>query len=189
MPDKSPIKIGVIARFVKKKGVDIFLKSLAALKAYGIEFEAIIAGEGDERENLQKLRDELKLENQVRFIGWVKDKSLFYNSIDIFCLPSTHEPFGIVLLEAMVHKKPIVSSGTEGPIEIIEDGVDGILFENGHAGKLAEKMSELIKNPKLQKTLSENAYKKVCEIYSIESVANIISSNIEDIISKTKSNP
>jgi glycosyltransferase involved in cell wall biosynthesis len=184
-PYQNPPVIGVMARFVKKKGVDIFLKALSALKADNIPFKAIIAGDGEERDNLQKLRDDLKLNNEVQFIGWAKDKEKFYDSIDIFCLPSTHEPFGIVILEAMLHKKPIVSSETEGPLEIIENKQDGILFENGHSGKLAMALKEMITNEKQGKSLAENAYPKVIAKYSMENVSKIISKNLEEIIAKT----
>ena len=59
------------------------------------------------------------------FPGWVDDKPAFFAGIDVFCLPSHHEPFGIVLIEAMAQAMPIVATDSEGPSEILRDGIDG----------------------------------------------------------------
>lgn len=175
--------IGVMARFVKKKGVDIFLKSIAALKANSIKFNAIIAGDGEERENLQKLRDKLGLNNEAKFTGWAKDKQKdFYDKIDIFCLPSHHEPFGIVLLEAMLNKKPIVSTDSEGPLEILENEKDSLVVTKDHTGELAIALEKMIKTKDLSETLVSNAYTKLQEKYHISNVALKIQKSLEEIV-------
>lgn len=175
--------IGVMARFVKKKGVDVFLKALAGLKSKHVPFFAIIAGDGEERDNLQKMRDELKLNSQVRFIGWAKDKKKdFYDKIDIFCLPSHHEPFGIVLLEAMLAGKPIVTTASEGPLEIIDNKKDGNMVPTDHAGELALALEELIKDPLRGKLYAENAFEKLKERYHISKVARLINSNLNTML-------
>lgn len=175
--------IGVMARFVKKKGVDVFLKAVSALKANGIKFKAIIAGDGEERENLQKLRDELNLNNEVKFIGWAKDKQKdFYDKINIFCLPSHHEPFGIVLLEAMLNKKPIVSTDSEGPLEILENEKDSLVVPKNHAGELTIALEKMIKTRGLSEILVNNAYEKLLEKYHISKVSDKIQKALEEVI-------
>lgn len=177
----SPV-IGVMARFVKKKGVDVFLNACSALKSQGVEFQAVIGGTGDEANNLQALRDELKLNDQVKFTGWVKDKDAFYNSIDIFCLPSHHEPFGIVILEAMLKNKPIVSTDSEGPVEILEDGKDGILVEKGHAGQMAMALQEMIENQEKAKSMANSANEKLKSNYAIENVSRKLDAAIKQVV-------
>ncbi|MDX1950370.1 MAG: glycosyltransferase family 4 protein [Rickettsiales bacterium] len=163
--------IGVMARFVKKKGVDIFLRACGALKDKGYKFNAIIGGIGEEQFALQAIRDELKLNDYVKFIGWVKDKEEFYNSIDIFCLPSLHEPFGIVILEAFSYKKPIVTTNSEGPEEICENEIDCIMVEKNHSGKLAEALAKLLDDKELANKIAENGYNKLIANYSLEKVS------------------
>lgn len=177
----EPPTIGVIARFVKKKGVDVFLMACSALKSQGLDFNVIIAGGGEEASNLQASRDEYSLTDRVRFIGWVKDKNEFYNNIDIFCLPSHHEPFGIVLLEAMVKSKPIVSTESEGPLEILEDRKDGLLVEVGHAGKMAIALKEVLEDKKLARKIANAGHKKVLEKYAIEEVSKLLSKTLNGI--------
>ncbi len=180
------ITIGVISRFVKKKGVDSFLKACSALVSQNINFNAIIAGCGEQTEDLQKLRDELNLNNHVKFVGWVSDKNSFYNSIDIFCLPSLHEPFGIVLLEAMKYKKPIVSSNSEGPSEILEHEEDSLVFEANHSGEMAIQLIKMIESEKLRERLSKKAHQKLLYEYDIKKVAKTLSSAIEEVVKIAK---
>lgn len=174
--------IGVMARFVKKKGIDIFIKACGALKDKGYKFNAVIGGTGEEQFELQKLRDELKLNDLVKFTGWVKDKNEFYNSVDIFCLPSHHEPFGIVILEAMSHKKPIVTTDSEGPSEICESGKDCLMVEKGHAGKLAIALADLLDNPEKAKKLAEEGYNKLINNYTLEKISEQLNIAVEKVI-------
>jgi glycosyltransferase involved in cell wall biosynthesis len=179
---QSPPVIGVMARFVKKKGIDDFLKACFALKNKNINFKAIIAGDGEEKENIQKLRDELNLEQEVTFIGWAKNRFTdFYEKIDIFCLPSKHEPFGIVLLEAMLQGKPIVSTDSEGPLEIIENGVDGYLAKKENAGDIAIQLEKMINNQAVAKEFVIKGFEKLKNNYHIKSVAKMISENLQQV--------
>ena len=63
----------------------------------------------------------------MRFLGWVEDKRAFFETLDLFCVPSREEPFGIVVLEGMAHGRAVVATAAAGPREIIRDGIDGLL--------------------------------------------------------------
>src|SRR6202034_4671627 len=102
-----------------------------------IPFKAVLAGEGEEEGALRDLAREKGLGEELRFAGWVTDKQAFFDSIDLFCLPSHHEPFGIVLLEAMAQGLPVVATASEGPSEILEAGEPGVLVPTNDAGALA----------------------------------------------------
>ena len=159
MPSRAPYRkppvIGTMGRFVHKKGFDNFLRALGKLKAQHIHFTALIGGTGEEESALKSLVQYLGLEDNVRFIGWVNDKKAFFDQIDIFCLPSRSEPFGIVLLEAFAHGVPVVSSKNEGASVIARNGHDAILCdENG----LAEGLQSLIQNESLARTIATNAF-------------------------------
>lgn len=155
--------IGAMGRFVAKKGFDVFLKALAELELRGVAFEAVIGGSGEEEETLEKLCAQFGLEERVRFIGWVEEKQKFFHDIDIFCLPSLHEPFGIVLLEAMAHGLPIVSSLSEGPREIGTDGIDMRLVPVGDVKAMADALAEVIASPEKAARLSEAARGRAME--------------------------
>ncbi|WPY00493.1 Glycosyltransferase family 4 protein [Candidatus Trichorickettsia mobilis] len=180
----SPVVIGTMTRFVKKKGVDILLKSLAKLRDQHYNFKAIIGGGGEEESNLLKLVQELKLEQYVSFVGWINNKEKFFNEVDIFCVPSLHEPFGIIILEAMVNSMPIVSTNTEGPSEIIRNRHDGLLCTAGSVDDLTLKLAYLLINSMDAKKYAENAYVRVNDKYTTSVVAPQLA-NFVKTISKT----
>jgi glycosyltransferase involved in cell wall biosynthesis len=178
---RKPIIIGAMGRFVLKKGFDIFLKTIAILKNRKVEFKAIIAGNGEEKSALLNICRELKIDDIVSFIGWVENKQTFFDAIDIFCLPSIHEPFGIILLEAMMYKKPIVSFATEGPSEIINHEENGLLCEIGSDQALAHNLNILISDDKYAQKLATNAYLRVKQNYAIDTVGNKLHQALEKI--------
>lgn len=169
---KKPIVIGVLARFVAKKGVDVFINAVKILQDKNYEIQATIGGNGEEQDNLTALVDKLNLQDKILFTGWISDKDKFFEQIDIFCLPSLHEPFGIILLEAMENSLPIVSTNTEGPSEILKHMQDGLICKAGLSKDLAEKIAYLIDNPQKAKELSQKAYLKLTQTYNIKVISD-----------------
>jgi glycosyltransferase involved in cell wall biosynthesis len=162
--------IGAIARLIPKKGLDTFVQALAILQKEGIEFQAIIAGDGPERANIEKRVAELPNPHHVFLLGWIKKKEEFFDKIDIFCLPSRHEPFGIVLLEAMKFGKPIVSTKSEGPLEIISHKKDGLLVEIDDPEDMAQQLKQLLTSQQQREELAHQAFTKLKENYTLEVV-------------------
>jgi len=173
--------IGTMARFVYKKGIDTFLESLSLLKKEGVQFKAVIGGSGEEEEAYKNLSNKLGLDHYVEFTGWVKDKKQFFDSLDIFCLPSHNEPFGIILLEAMAYKMPVVSTLTDGPSEILHNERDGLLVAVSSAEEMAEAIKRLLDDELLAKKLGSQAFLTVKEKYDTRVVGNILSSYLHEI--------
>ncbi len=187
---KKVIKIGIIGRFVKSKGFDYVIKALKNLASevdFKNEFVLKIAGGGEEEANLKQLAKDLKLENKIEFCGWVTNKADFFNQIDIFCLPSLNEPFGLVIIEAMKYQTPIIATNCDGPKEIIKDGVDGVIVNLEPLELLSERISVAIKkltsDDELANCLVKNAFEKLKNNYSFESLAKRIQ-DILDLIPK-----
>jgi glycosyltransferase involved in cell wall biosynthesis len=162
----TPLVIGTMGRFVAKKGFDVFIEALALLKSQGAQFRAVLGGDGEEAAALKALAASKGLENVLIFSGWVGDKQAFFDSIDIFCLPSHHEPFGIVLLEALAGL-PVVSTMSEGPSEIIQEGVSGLLTPKGDAAELANALGLLLADSQKAQTLARQAYNTVKTQYDL----------------------
>ena len=182
--------IGAMARFVPKKAIDVFIKSLALLKTKGIEFDAIIGGGGEEEENLKALVEKHNLQENVKFVGCVQDKKEFFDKIDIFCVPSLAEPFGVIVLEAMLFDKPIIAAEAEGPKEIITNMKDGILVPVGSPTAMAEAIEELINNKMLANSLADKAFLTVRKHYDIDIVGKKLAAYLHKIkASYEPSNP
>ena len=167
---RQPPIIGAMGRFVAKKGFVTFIDALGRLRAEGTPFRAMLAGDGPERVALGRRAAECGLQGMLTFPGWVDDKPEFFASLDVFCLPSHHEPFGIVLLEAMAHAVPIVATDSEGPAEILRDGTDAVMVPRGDAGRLAEALGALLADPDRADRLAANAYRRARETFDPPSV-------------------
>lgn len=181
---RSPPIIGTMGRMVYKKGFDIFLESLATLKKEGVQFKALIGGTGPEERNLKSLVSDLGLENFVEFTGWIKDKKDFFQKIDIFCLPSRSEPFGIVLLEAMANNVPVISTNSTGPTEIIKHMKDGFIVQETRQQKLAAGLEYMITQEEAAKQYAVNALKKVTTKYDTKIVSNKLKKILEELAKK-----
>ena len=114
---------------------------------------------------MQHLCEDLGISNHVEFCGWVDSISQFLENADIFVLPSLDEPFGIVVLEAMAKGRPIISTRTQGPSEIL-DNETSYLVETGSVDELMNALNIAVtdKDGRLKK--AENALRAFNNTYS-----------------------
>jgi glycosyltransferase involved in cell wall biosynthesis len=176
---KEQITICSLGRFDRTKGFDLLIKSLAYLKENSSKkFILKLAGSGYFEPELRSLVKNFNLENEVEFLGWIKDKKDFFSAADIFCIPSQNEPFGIVVLEAMKYCKPIISTDADGPKEILSHEKDGLIVNLKPAEtfekRLAETFIRLASDANLANDLVRNASKKLQEKYSYSALENIL---------------
>lgn len=179
---RSPPVIGTMGRWVAKKGFDVFLQALAILKTRGVAFSAVLGGAGEEERALQSLINTLGLSSHVSCPGWVEDRAGFFAAIDLFCLPSHHEPFGIVLLEAMAHGAAVVTTDSEGPRHIVTPGGDALMAPRGNAEALADALGALLQHPDRAYALAEAARRTIATHYTIEKVGEKIETALLQII-------
>ncbi len=156
-------------RMVKKKGFDVLLKAFRQALDQGVVAKLVIGGDGPENNKLLQLSNELKLENNVVFKGWVEDVSALLNDADLFVLPSLDEPFGIAILEAMAKGVPIISTKTKGPIEIL-DNQTALMINVNDVGDLTEKICLAAENKKANQERAERALEKFRNKYARNSV-------------------
>jgi glycosyltransferase involved in cell wall biosynthesis len=180
---RTPPVIGSMGRFVGKKRFDLFIEALAILKARNIAFTALLGGDGERVDALRALIHNHGLENQVSLTGWVRDKTAFFHATDLFVLPSDHEPFGIVLIEAMAYRVPLVTTDAEGPSEIVHDGVDALLTPRGDAVAMADALEKLIGNAPYATQLATHAHALVTREYSLAAMAGRLKAALAAYIS------
>lgn len=170
------INLGVIGRGIKVKGFDFAIKALKILKdkVPQKKFRLFIAGDGEEMDNLKVLARSLNLENEVIFLGWVHNKSDFYEKIDIFILPSRIETFGLVILEAMKNFKPIIATKCDGPLEILRDNIDGLLVDlqnpDSIPDNIAKNVEKIISDDKASSDMIHSAFARLDLRYSFKTL-------------------
>lgn len=167
---KNEIIILGIGQFIHRKGFDLLLN---ASNDFDKNIKIIIIG-GESSEMYLKYIENSNFKN-INFISF-QSKELLKNYFiisDIFVIPSREEIWGLVVNEAMSFGLPIVSSNSViASNELIEDGVNGLLFENENIVDLKSKIQELIKNPELRESIMKNNLEKIKK-YTIEEMVNV----------------
>ena len=159
-----------VGRHYKVKGFDRLIKAYSLLDT---SWQLILAGGGGpESESLKQLVKSLNIEDKVTFLGKVTDIDRVYAEAGIFCLTSRSEGFPNALCEAMAAGLPCISFDiVAGPTDIIIDGNNGILAQDGNIEELAEKMQYLIANESIRLKFGKES-SKLQEVLSLESSGN-----------------
>jgi len=128
-----------------------------------IPAKLMMVGEGPEKAIAQRYCEENHLESRVAFLGKSDeiDKILCYS--DLFLLPSEQESFGLVALEAMVHKVPVISTNVGGLPEVNKQNISGFLFPVGAVDAMAEQAISLLSNPQEHLKMKEQAFMQAKE--------------------------
>ena len=187
LPVGTPI-IGIVGRLQRWKGIHILIDSMPHILKNHPESHFIVVGGKHETEPEYEnfLRDKidlLNLEKNITFAGSQKNIPEWMHAMDIFIHASDHEPFGIVIVEAMAMGKPVVASASGGPTEIITDGVNGVLVPFGNSSALANAVLRLLNDPQYAQQISNAATKRALDFSTKIYVENFVDS-IFELISK-----
>lgn len=164
--NKIPKNFLYVGRISKEKGLGVAIKAIDFLvKKRDIkDIKLRIIGEGENyTKKLEEEINRLGLHKNVEFIGRIPNEKLskYYQESTAIIVPSIwFEIFGLINIEAMANKTPMISSRVGGMVDIIDTGKIGYLFEMGNHKELAFYMEKLYKNPKLSVKLGESGYKK-----------------------------
>jgi len=162
------------ARLVTYKAVDLLVRAYAQCQPK--ETMLWISGIGPEREHLETLIKDLNLQQRIKLVGKIiRSENMRLMAGARFCVfPALHEAFGQVNLEAMMVGKPVIVTDWGGPADIVEDGVTGfkVLGRNPdeHVELLAQRMSHLLRDPSLCRTMGKQAREHVLRAYSWEAI-------------------
>lgn len=158
---KEEFILGLSAVGFSSKGGYILLDAIRRIKNKNIKCK-IIYPKHKKNLFLKLLVKSSGIEDRIEFFGYQNDMSEFYNSIDCLVSSSLAEPFGRVVIEAMVNLKPVILGSNIGACDIIEDGINGFIYEfNKFSGKnLALKIEEVYEKRNNLEFLIKNAYDK-----------------------------
>ncbi|MFA5420611.1 MAG: glycosyltransferase family 4 protein [Patescibacteria group bacterium] len=163
------------------KGLEILIKAFSEAKIENTEL--VICGEGELKNDYQKLTKKINIEDKVVFSGRLSFEELkeAYQMADVLILPSinSNEAFGIVLIEAMASKTTVIASNLPGVRSVFENNISGLITEVNDINDLKEKIEKIINNDKLREEMEENAYQLFLKKYEEKVIENKILESIK----------
>jgi glycosyltransferase involved in cell wall biosynthesis len=166
--NKGYFLVGNVGRLSEQKGMEYFVKAVPlVLKEYR-QTKFFIVGDGEDKEKLEDLISDLHLENDVILLGYRNDIQNVMSQLDLIVLSSLWEGLPLTPIEAFSIGKAIIATAVDGTVEIVEDGVNGILVEPKDSEQIANEIVEICKFPEKIKIFENNAYEKYKEEFSYE---------------------
>lgn len=168
--------IGNVGRLHPDKDQATLIRAFSEFHKEYANSQLVILGTGRLEQQLKDLAREQGVEQQVLFLGQVPDAVSYYKAFDLFALSSDREPFGLVLLEAMVAKVPVVASDCGGASEVVAGA--GYLFEFSNVEDLRSVMQGVYVGS--TETLVEQAFEKLHKRYSIAETTKVLAAFCDD---------
>jgi len=172
----ATVRVGAIGRLTGQKGFDLMLRAVGEVIRMGRSVEVVVAGEGPERPELERLAEGLP----VRFVGFVEDVGAFLATVDVLCLPSRWEGLPFVLLEGMMSGLPCVATDVGDVPEAL--GQAGVIVPPNDVGSLAQALDDLVRSPDRRLALGRAAHERVRTLYSVRSMVESTTRVYEDAL-------
>ncbi len=160
--------IGTVSRIEPIKNHVLLLHAMKRLLQTGKKLKLVIVGDGPDGKEIRNLARKLNIRDNVIFTGERTDAIGFYSLFDVFVLPSLSEGISMTILEAMCQNIPVVASDIDGNREIIDNGINGFLFESEDEKDLVRVISYVLDNPGISRKAALRAYEYVKNRFSFE---------------------
>ncbi|WP_457570779.1 glycosyltransferase family 4 protein [Desulfovulcanus sp.] len=165
----NKINIGLIGALTEQKGHDIFFKALKELTSRFSNFVALIAGNGPLKDRLEFMVKDLDLTEKVIFLGYKESRELLPD-LDLLVVPSiSGEGSSAVIKEGWATRVPVVVSDLASNLELVTDGINGLVFPKNDPQSLARCMERLINNKELVESVTKNGCQEVKK-YSVQAM-------------------
>ncbi len=182
VPRAAPLVV-LVSRHQPRKGIDVLLRALAALRSRGIPFRAYLAGDGELLDEHRLLVDRLGLSPSVLVAGAIPSVAGLLARGDLFVLPSRREQSGsLALLEALQTGLPAVASACDGIPEDVVHGESAWLVPPGDEGALADAMARLLSDAALRTRLARGAREIFAARFSADAFAADLRSAYEELL-------
>lgn len=163
-----------VGRLCEQKGQLLLLEAARLLAAQGIEFELVLAGDGEMRADIETLIADYGLQARVRITGWISSEQVRAEILAAraLVLPSFAEGLPVVIMEAMALRRPVLSSYVAGIPELVRPGENGWLYPAGAVDELAAALADCLAQPaEVLQRMGEAAYQRVLERHNIDTEA------------------
>ena len=138
-----------VGRLCEQKGQLLLVEAVRQLSEKNIEFELVLAGDGEMRPEIEQLISQYGLQSRVKILGWISSEQVRQELLAsrALVLPSFAEGLPVVIMEAMAVRRPVLSTYVAGIPELVIQGENGWLFPAGSVEALVEALEECLKTP------------------------------------------
>ena len=148
---EDALLLGMVCRLVEQKGIPYALEATRRIRSEFPAAHLVIAGDGEKAAELRRLASALGIADRVHWLGWRSDAADLMAAFDVLLAPSLWEGFGLVLLEAMSRRVPVIASRVSAIPEVVLHGETGILIEPRDVDALAKAIARLLNDRALCK--------------------------------------
>jgi glycosyltransferase involved in cell wall biosynthesis len=175
--------VSFVGRFSERKNPLLLVRAAARI-ADRSRLRFLFAGEGPLRDQLLSTIDSLGLSECCRVLPFQNDVTGILSATDVLVLPSRQESFGLVLIEAAALGKPVLATRTEGPCEIVVDGVTGFLVADDDAEEMARKIVEMFGPGVDRRQMGQAAARRARELFSAAEHARKVEEVLDGLLAK-----
>jgi glycosyltransferase involved in cell wall biosynthesis len=165
--DPGDVIVGHVAKFDVQKAQDDLAAAIPFVLEQCPRAKFLFVGDGALRPQIEEQVARLGVKRQVVFTGYREDVARLLKTVDVVALPSRWEGLSLVLLEAMACRKPVVASRVVGNIDVVVDGVTGLLVPSGAPRALADKLSMLLRDARLRDELGRRGRERLEQEFSL----------------------
>jgi glycosyltransferase involved in cell wall biosynthesis len=169
--EPDALVVGTVARFDPVKALDVLLRGFAALAAIQPTARLVLIGDGPEARRLRALAGSLGIDAQVRFAGVAADASRLLPALDLYASASRREGLPLALLEAMACGLPVAATRVSGHVDVVEDGVTGVLVPPDDPAALGRAMDALVANPARREVMGQAGRRRAEECFAASRMA------------------
>jgi glycosyltransferase involved in cell wall biosynthesis len=174
---EQPVVIGIVGRLQPWKGQHHVIRAIASLLRRGHDVHGLVIGGAafglspEYEPYLHALARDEGVADRLTFAGQLPDATHYLAAMDVLVNASQPEPYGLVLLEAMAAGLPTVAFAAGGPVDIVVDGVTGVLVPPGRSAALADGLEPLLLDATRRRTFGEAGRRRVAECFTPRTAA------------------
>jgi glycosyltransferase involved in cell wall biosynthesis len=165
---RERLVIGFVGRLTAIKRPLDLVRVLRRLLDGGTEAALLIVGDGEERDEMERLAEELGVVERCRFVGYQRDMAAWYAEFDAFCLPSANEGTPVAAIEALAAGVPVVATRIGGTPAVVDDGETGFLVEVGDVAAMSDRLAELARDAPRRVRMGRLGAARMRERYGLE---------------------
>jgi glycosyltransferase involved in cell wall biosynthesis len=186
----TTVCIGMVGRLWRQKNPMCLVHAARLLRDRGLtDFKVLLIGDGELHSEILQNVNQMGLRDHVGLLGWRDDVPALLSGLDIFVLPSLWEGLPLAILEAMASGVPVVASAIPGNRELVEDSIDGHLFEANNAMVLAEKIQLLIDDPTRARQMGAAGREKIVSRYNLKVRTDRVRDLYLQLLNRSSINP